>query len=126
MKSKATIIKALKTKIGYAEQERKELLDKLVENYNDRFAWDGEVIFKLGHEIELLKRIIDALENSTQEENLVESINAFLTKRVLDGSGELMERSTSHLHSLSSLWEKEIAAKMLSRYVSRYALMKVK
>lgn len=117
-KTKASLIKTLKTKIEYAEKERKQFLDELVKDFNERFHWDGEAIFKLGHEIKLLKRLVQYLETTEVEiyKELIEDINEFLTKLVLDGSGELMCRSTSHLHSLSLLWEKEIAAKMLSRY----------
>lgn len=109
----------------YFEKKRSEIqkdLDKmmgsLVTDIAYRFAWDGEEIFKMATKIQLIDEIligVNELENSGVQYDVKEKIASIiknLTARVM--SQNLMDRSTGQLHSLTSLWKKEVIIRLIN------------
>lgn len=97
--------------------ETQKLLNASLAKFNNdifnRFAWDGESIYKGEATIRLLNELLASatfLKNENKPIDLV-LIRERLTERVM--RTVLMDRSTSQLHCLCSLWEKEVIVKFL-------------
>lgn len=106
----------IETKLIHVRNEIGVMENEIKKDFIYNFAWNGESLFKLYCEERHLKTIKDYVIAKVKDDDVAaikSKIREYLTECVLRG-GELMTRSTGHLHSLSSLWEKEVAAKMLS------------
>jgi len=92
-------------------KELEEKTKKFVENIHYRFAWDGEDLYKYTSKIRLLEEIIGILNSETLKDFTVEKLLNYLTRRVLNTT--LMSRSSGQLHSLVSLWDKEVVVEVI-------------
>lgn len=108
----------LETLIAEAEKDCKVSLEKISTNTLYQFAWHGENLYKSANMIAQVKSILEQISSTDadslkDDKTLKEKVTKYLTEKVL--IAPLMDRSSGQLHSLTSLWSKEVSIAIIEK-----------
>ena len=106
---KQTVKEKLEELLSKTEADYLKCLERFNTNIDYQFAWSGEELFKSANMIKQLKNLLEEIKDATDVSK--EKIITYLTDKVM--KTPLMDRSSGQLHSLTSLWTREVTVKIV-------------